>query len=40
MEYYREVIFKPYRIIYRVKEAERVIEVVRVWHAARGHPEL
>ena len=36
----REVIFKPYRIIYRVKEAESVIEIVRVWHAARGTPEL
>ena len=36
----REVIFKPYRIIYRVKENERVLEVVRVWHAARGDPEL
>jgi toxin ParE1/3/4 len=35
----REVIFKPYRIIYRVKEAERVIEIVRVWHAKRGTPE-
>ena len=36
----REVIFKPYRIIYRVKENERVMEVVRVWHAARGDPEF
>ena len=36
----REVIFKPYRIIYRVKEPENLIEVVRVWHAARGTPEL
>lgn len=36
----REVIFKPYRIIYRVRESQSVIEVVRVWHAARGTPEL
>ncbi len=36
----REVIFKPYRIIYRIKEEESMIEVVRVWHAARGNPKL
>ena len=36
----REVIFKPYRIIYRVTEPQSVIEIVRVWHAARGTPEL
>ncbi|MCB1123948.1 MAG: type II toxin-antitoxin system RelE/ParE family toxin [Verrucomicrobiae bacterium] len=34
------VIFKPYRNIYRVKEFENLIEDVRVWHAARGTPEL
>jgi toxin ParE1/3/4 len=36
----REVIFRPYRIIYRVQGAQSVIEIVRVWHAARGDPEL
>lgn len=35
----REVIFKPYRIIYRVKESQSAIEIVRVWHAARGTPK-
>jgi toxin ParE1/3/4 len=35
----REEIIKPYRIIYRVKEAECVIEIVRVWHEKRGTPE-
>ena len=30
----REIIFKPYRIFYRVKDGARVIEVIRFWHAA------
>ena len=36
----RELIFKNYRIVYRVKENPKVIEVLRVWHAARGEPDL
>ena len=36
----REIILKPYRIFYRVKDGEEVVEVIRFWHAARGEPEL
>ncbi len=36
----REVIRKPCRIIYRIKADQEVIEVVRIWHAARGTPQL
>jgi plasmid stabilization system protein ParE len=36
----REVVRKPCRIVYRIKREERNIEIVRVWHAARGIPEL
>lgn len=36
----REVIRKPCRIVYRIKESEHVVEIVRVWHAARGTPPL
>ena len=36
----REIVFRPYRIIYRVDHARRMIEIARVWHAARGHPEI
>ena len=36
----REIICKPYRIFYRVKDEIKVIEVIRFWHAARGEPEL
>ena len=36
----REVIRRPCRIVYRVKSGERVVEIVRVWHAARGMPQV
>jgi toxin ParE1/3/4 len=36
----REVIRKPCRIVYRVKSNERIVEIARVWHAARGFPQL
>ena len=34
----RELIFKSYRIVYRVNHERRVVEVARYWHAARGTP--
>ncbi len=36
----RELIFKNYRVVYRVEEMKQQIEVLRVWHAARGEPDL
>lgn len=36
----REIIRKPCRIVYRVKNDEGLIEIARVWHAARGVPEI
>lgn len=36
----REIIRKPCRIVYRIKVQERLVEIVRVWHAARGMPQL
>jgi addiction module RelE/StbE family toxin len=35
----REIIVRPYRVIYRVRHDRELIEFVRVWHAARGEPE-
>ena len=35
----REIIVRPYRVIYRVSHERQMIEFVRVWHAARGEPE-
>lgn len=34
----REIIFKSYRIFYRVKDDARMIEIARFWHASRGEP--
>jgi plasmid stabilization system protein ParE len=36
----RELIRRPCRIVYRVRHTERTVEIARVWHAARGTPEL
>ena len=34
----REIFFKTYRIVYRLRSG--VVEVIRFWHAARGTPEI
>jgi plasmid stabilization system protein ParE len=36
----REIIVSAYRIVYRVDHESQFIEIARVWHAARGTPEL
>ena len=36
----REIIRKPCRIVYRVKKDAGIVEIARVWHAARGIPEI
>lgn len=36
----REALLNPYRIIFAVDEARRVLHVLRLWHAARGMPEI
>ena len=36
----RETIFGSYRIIYKIDEVERVVALARIWHGARGSPEL
>jgi addiction module RelE/StbE family toxin len=36
----REVILRPYRIVYRVDEPKLKIEILRVWHGARGTPDV
>jgi len=32
----REVVRKPCRIVYRIRSEQNIIEIVRIWHAARG----
>jgi toxin ParE1/3/4 len=36
----REIVFRSYRIIYRVKTMEPSVEIVRFWHGARGFPHI
>jgi plasmid stabilization system protein ParE len=36
----REVIRKPCRIVYRVDGRKGAVEIARVWHAARGTPDI
>ena len=36
----RELIFRPYRIVYRVSRERQRVEIVRVWHSARGVPAV
>jgi plasmid stabilization system protein ParE len=35
---FREIIFRSYRIVYRIQD--RSVEIVRFWHAARGTPQI
>jgi addiction module RelE/StbE family toxin len=36
----REAILKPYRLIYQVDADRGVIHILRIWHAARGIPDM
>lgn len=36
----REAILKPYRLIYQVDSDRSVIHILRIWHAARGIPDI
>jgi len=36
----REIILRPYRIVYRVISAQQVVAIARIWHGARGEPEI
>jgi len=36
----REIVFRSYRIIYRVSTRDKSVEIARFWHAARGFPQI
>jgi len=36
----REIVFRSYRIIYRVRNKDGSVEIVRFWHGARGFPQI
>jgi plasmid stabilization system protein ParE len=39
-DWIREIIFRPYRIVYRVDHERKLCQITRVWHSARGIPTL
>lgn len=36
----REIIFRPYRIICKVLTEKQIVGIARIWHGARGEPEI
>jgi plasmid stabilization system protein ParE len=36
----REIIFRPYRIVYRINHERKRCEIARVWHSGRGTPAV
>lgn len=36
----RELLLEPFRIIYRINNSSKLIEIVRIWHAARDTPQI
>jgi plasmid stabilization system protein ParE len=36
----REIVLRPYRIIYKVLAQKQMVAITRVWHGARGEPDI
>ncbi len=36
----REIVFRSYRIIFRLNNSDHSLEIVRFWHGARGFPHI
>jgi addiction module RelE/StbE family toxin len=36
----REIVFRSYRIIYKVLAKQEAVAIVRVWHGARSEPDI
>jgi plasmid stabilization system protein ParE len=36
----REIVLRPYRIIYKVLAEKQMVAIARVWHGARGEPDI
>ena len=36
----REIILRPYRIVYQLLAKQNAVAIVRIWHGARGEPEI
>jgi plasmid stabilization system protein ParE len=36
----RELILRPYRIIYKILAEKETVAIARIWHGARGEPDI
>ncbi len=36
----REIIFRSYRIVYQTLVEKQIVAIARLWHGARGEPEI
>jgi len=36
----REIVVGNYRVVYRFRREQKMVEILRVWHGARGEPAL
>jgi plasmid stabilization system protein ParE len=36
----REIVHRPYRIIYEIFPDRNAVYILRFWHGARGEPEI
>lgn len=36
----REIPVSPYRIIYQIKDSERCVRILKIWHGARQEPRV
>jgi plasmid stabilization system protein ParE len=34
------IVFRPYRSIYKVLAEKQAVAIARIWHGARGEPEI
>lgn len=37
---WRHIVFRPYRIVYHLNRDAKTVEIVRIWHGARGEVEV
>ena len=36
----REIIVRPYRVVYQLLTDQTTVAIARIWHGARGEPEI
>jgi plasmid stabilization system protein ParE len=37
---WRQLVFRSYRIVYHLDHSQKTVEIVRIWHGARGDVEI